>query len=49
MRPLWRGRLAGWPNVRLRYKIAVFRAQGRLGQLSAIALNRSRDSLLHRA
>jgi hypothetical protein len=46
---LWRARLAGWPNVRLPLPIAAFRARGRFSQLSAIALNRSRDSLLHRA
>jgi hypothetical protein len=39
----------GWPNVRLPYPKAAFEPQGRLGQLSARALNRSRDSLLHRA
>jgi hypothetical protein len=33
--PLWRGRLRGSPNVRLPIPIAGFRAQGRLGQLSA--------------
>jgi len=41
--------LPGSPNVRLPYPIAAFEPQGRLRQLSAIALNRSRDSLLHRA
>jgi len=30
-----RGRLAGWPNVRLPIQIAAFRAQGRLRQLGA--------------
>ena len=38
-----RGRLAGSPNVRLPNPIAAFRAQGRLGQLSA------RSGLLHRS
>jgi hypothetical protein len=35
LRPLQRGRLAGWPNVRLPMPIAAFRAQGRFSQLSA--------------
>ena len=38
----------GWP-MSAHPPIAGYRAQGRLGQLSAIALNRSRDSWLHRA
>ena len=36
LRPLWRGRLAGSPDVRLPNPIAGFRAQGRFSQLSAI-------------
>jgi hypothetical protein len=35
LRPLWRGRLAGCPNVRFPLPIAAFRAQGRFSQLSA--------------
>ena len=35
LRAPWRGRLAGWPNVRLPLPIAAFRAQGWLRQLSA--------------
>jgi len=35
LRPLGRGRLARVPNVRFPYLIAAFRAQSRLGQLSA--------------
>jgi hypothetical protein len=41
--PLWRGRLAGSPNVRLPYPIAGFRAQGRFSQLSAMS------GLMHRS
>src|SRR5262249_27569398 len=36
LRPLWRGRLAAWPNVRLPIPIAAFRAQGRFSQLSVM-------------
>ena len=36
LRPLSRGRLAAWPDVRLPIPIAGFRPQGRLSQLSAI-------------
>ena len=43
LRPLWRGRLGGWPNVRLPMPITAFRAQGRLRQLSAI--NRHNEQL----
>jgi hypothetical protein len=35
LRSPWRGRLAGWLNVRLPIPIAAFRAQDRLSQLSA--------------
>jgi hypothetical protein len=35
LRPLWRGRLARWPNVRFPIPIAAFRPQGRFSQLSA--------------
>ena len=42
LRRLRRGRLARPPNVRLPIPIAAFRAQGRLGQLSA------RSRLMHR-
>jgi hypothetical protein len=45
--PPARAGLATGPNVRLPTPIAAFGPQGRLSQLSARALNRSRDSLLH--